>query len=272
MKRKRIRPSCAASRRRSRSAGHQHQQDDDVGRDVLEALGQVEAGQRLDDADDEAADDRARQAAEAADDRRRNRLQADEAHVGVDEGDRREQQPGDRGDGRGQAPDQPVQPLHRNAHVVGGELVLRRRLHRDADLAVAEHRVEHGAEHGGRGDHDHLLDVEDERRRRSRSGPCRAPAACASRCRCPGSSSPGRARRSRCRSSASRAMNAGWPRIGRMTTRSRAMPNTPIASTVGGEGEPERQAGERHQARSRRRRRASSARRGRSSPSRWSCR
>ena len=53
--------------------------------------------------------------------------------------------------------------MHRDAHVVGGELVLRRRLHRDADLAVAEHRVEQRAQHRGRGDDDHLLDVEDER-------------------------------------------------------------------------------------------------------------
>jgi hypothetical protein len=113
-----------------------------IGRDVLETFGQVEARERLDDADDQTADDGARQAAEAADHRRRKGLEPDEAHVGVHEGDGRQQHAGDRGDRRGQAPHQAVQPLDRNAHVVGRQLVLRSRLHRDADLAVLEHRVE----------------------------------------------------------------------------------------------------------------------------------
>jgi hypothetical protein len=43
-------------------------------------------------------------------------------------------------DGGGQAPDQAVQRAHRDAHVVGRQLVLRGRLHGDADLAVAEQR------------------------------------------------------------------------------------------------------------------------------------
>jgi hypothetical protein len=72
-------------------------QQHDVGGDVLEALRQVEAGQRLDDADDQAADDRAGDRAEAAQHRGREGLQADEAHVGMDEGDRRQKHAGDRG-------------------------------------------------------------------------------------------------------------------------------------------------------------------------------
>src|SRR4029453_797168 len=52
-----------------------------------------------------------------------------------------------------------VEALHRDANVVGRELVLRRRLHRDAHLAVAEERVQQRAQHRGRGDDDELLDV-----------------------------------------------------------------------------------------------------------------
>ncbi|KAI1691943.1 hypothetical protein DdX_21546 [Ditylenchus destructor] len=106
---------------------HEHQQHHDVRRGVLEAVGQVEARERLDDADHQPADDRARQAAEAAHHRRRKGLEPDEAHVRV--------------------------------HEVGRELVLRRGLHRDAQLAVAEHREQQAAQDGGGHDDHELLQV-----------------------------------------------------------------------------------------------------------------
>ena len=55
-----------------------------------------------------------------------------------------------------------VEPLDRNAHVIGRKLVLRRCLHGNADAAVAKQRKQRSAQH--RGDHDdhHLFDVEDQ--------------------------------------------------------------------------------------------------------------
>src|ERR1039457_73888 len=136
---------------------HQHGQHHHIGGNVLETLGEIHPGERLDHADDEAADDRPGKAAEPADHRRRKRLQPDEAHIDVHEGDRRQQHAGKRRHGGADGPDEAVQPAHRDAHVIGGELILGRGLHGDADARVAEKQEQDGAQqHGGRDDH-HML-------------------------------------------------------------------------------------------------------------------
>jgi hypothetical protein len=60
---------------------------------------------------------------------------------------------GRRGGAGRNGPDHREDHLHRDAHVVGGELVLRGRLHRDADAGVVEEGVEHAAQHE-RAEHD----------------------------------------------------------------------------------------------------------------------
>ena len=53
-----------------------------------------------------------------------------------------------------------IKSLHRYAHVVRRQLVLRRGLHGDAHLAVAEHRKQQSTQHCRCRDDGHLLDVE----------------------------------------------------------------------------------------------------------------
>ena len=111
----------------------EHQQQHDVGGDVLEAVRQVGAGEQLDEADGDAADQRARDRAEAAEHGGREGLEPDEAEVDVDQRHRRQQHAGDGGHAGRDRPDQREHPLHRDPHVVGGELVLRGGLHGHAD-------------------------------------------------------------------------------------------------------------------------------------------
>ena len=50
--------------------------------------------------------------------------------------------------------------MHRNAHVVRGQLVLRGGLHGNAEFAVLEHGEQDETQQGRGADHDHLLNVE----------------------------------------------------------------------------------------------------------------
>ena len=77
--------------------------------------------------------------------------------------DGRQQQAGHRGHTGRQAPNQAIQTLHRNAHVIGRQLVLRGRLHGDAQLAVLEHGKQAQAKHGRESDHYQLLGRDHQR-------------------------------------------------------------------------------------------------------------
>ena len=66
--------------------------------------------------------------------------------IDVDQRHRREQHAGDGGHPRRDRPDQREHSLHRDAHVVGGELVLRGGLHGDAHARVREEGVEQRAQ------------------------------------------------------------------------------------------------------------------------------
>src|SRR5262249_27542489 len=68
---------------------------------------------------------------------------------------RRQQDARDRRYSGGDRPDQRENPFDRYAHIIRGELVLRRSLHRDAEPGVGEKSVEHRAEdHCGEDDRD----------------------------------------------------------------------------------------------------------------------
>src|SRR5215210_7195127 len=99
---------AAAIAEQARGPDHQHEQHHDVRHGVLESLGQVEAGQGFSQADHQPTHDGARKAAEAAHDGRRESLQPDEAHVGVHEGQRSQQQAGERGHRGGDGPHQAI--------------------------------------------------------------------------------------------------------------------------------------------------------------------
>src|SRR5215813_2684398 len=125
----------------------EHDQQDDVRRDVLEPLREIHAREELDEPDGHAADQRAWDRSKPAEHGCGQRLEPDEPEVDIDQRNGREQDPGDRGDAGGDGPDQREHPLDRNAHVVGGELILRRGLHRHAHPREAEERVERAAQH-----------------------------------------------------------------------------------------------------------------------------
>src|SRR6516164_5254746 len=129
----------------------QDEQQHDIGRDVLPAFGQIEAGHALDHADQDATNDRAGYRAEAAKDRGRERLQAEyQADIGMDEGDRCEQHAGAGCDCGTDRPDDRHHALDRDAHIIGGEHVLRTGPHGGAqhdrcgnhrELVIGEHEA-----------------------------------------------------------------------------------------------------------------------------------
>src|SRR5499425_3720388 len=98
-------------------------EQDEVGRHVLEAGGQVGAREELDEADGEAAYESAGNGAEAAEHGGREGLEPDEAQVDVHQRYGSEEHAGDGGHTRGDGPDERAHQLHGDAHVVGGELV-----------------------------------------------------------------------------------------------------------------------------------------------------
>src|SRR5207247_2377687 len=120
LKTKRTESDLLAAHRAEHALGPhgQHEQQHDVRSDVLESLREIDAGEQLDEPDGHAADQRARDRSEAAQHCSRERLEADEAEVDVDQRHGRQQHTGDRGDPGRDGPDQREHPLDRNTHVV----------------------------------------------------------------------------------------------------------------------------------------------------------
>ena len=143
-------------------AEDQDQEQQQVGHDLRVAGRDVARGERLDQADDQPAEQRARQRAEAADHRRGEGLDAEQADRRVDGALGGEQDARHRRHHAGQRPDQRLHPLDRDAHVVGGELVLRRGLHRHAELGAVEVEVEHQRQQHRDHDHRDLVEAEHE--------------------------------------------------------------------------------------------------------------
>ena len=75
----------------------------------------------------------------------------------MDEGDRRQQHAGRGRDRRADRPDDRDHALDRDAHVVGGELVLGAGVHGDAERGVVEEQIEQRAQDDGRRDHRELV-------------------------------------------------------------------------------------------------------------------
>src|SRR5579883_1526443 len=151
-------PSQRSAAEQSVREEDEHQHDDDVRGDVLEIRADIAAGERLDEADHESAQDGAREAREPAEDGRGKRL--DEQHepdIRIEERDRRHQHGGGAGhrgpDGEGVHIDSagPNADELRGLGIVGGGL------HHPPELGELEEDREQQHHHNGAGEDDELL-------------------------------------------------------------------------------------------------------------------
>src|SRR5271163_4246766 len=124
----------------------QRPQQHDIGGDILESGRQIKSGELFGNSDSHAPNQGAWDAAKPAEYRGRKHLDAEEAHIDIDQRHRRKQDRGSSRDTGADRPDQREDRAHWDAHIIGGELILRGRLHGHAKPRAVEEQVEDGAQ------------------------------------------------------------------------------------------------------------------------------